>query len=722
MLRLAIFVATGLLVGCPSKQPEAPRVPDDSALRVRIAQAEARRAGGVDELVELAATGDVHARTLALRGLGRVGGDKAHAALEAAVDDKDPKIVEAALYAIGVAAALDDDTKWNPSSKLVAALARAPLPALEALGRAGDASIQTELIGRLADANPAIARAAAIALGRHGRRKLAWQAEAHAALAKATTRAEPGVRFASTYAFSREHEPPADEAVNAALVARIADTDGEIRATAIAALAKRKAVAAARKQIEEALRDHDWRVAVEAVRALAGANGDDAGRIAVSEVLAQRWAELEKGRPADAHVIIEALRTFLDHPTSNGVAVASVLLMIERAGKGPTVVPALTRGWIECLVLADTPVMGASAAKNGGSGPAASTSAHDGSVAVDGMATCGRGRLPDHLRLPLISQLVIAKVGDASFRRAAIRVLLAHDDPRVRAAGLSILPATWLDGDAKSQATIIGTISSALAVKNPIVAGTAVDVAGELYEAMGTDHPLRTTLDNALLARAKTETDIELASSLYALIGKRAIAGGADVCRAGLGGQPARAKAAADCLKALGEAAPPLPTGAAEPPPGIDVATVIGKRLMWHLATTRGEIVIELRPDVAPWAVASIVALTRRGFYDGLEFHRVVPNFVVQGGDPTQSGWGGPGYTLPAEPASGLDGAGYVQGGVGMADAGRDSGGSQWFIMHSRAPHLDGRYTWIGSVVTGQKSADALLIGDKVDKATIEQR
>ena len=196
---------------------------------------------------------------------------------------------------------------------------------------------------------------------------------------------------------------------------------------------------------------------------------------------------------------------------------------------------------------------------------------------------------------------------------------------------------------------------------------------------------------------------------------------GADVCRSGLAGQPARAKAAAECLKALGEATPPPPSSATEPL-ALDVATVIGKRLYWHLATSRGEIVIELRPDIAPWAVASIVALTNRGFYDGLEFHRVVPNFVVQGGDPTMSGWGGPGYTLPAEPSSSGEAAGYVAGGVGLADAGRDSGGSQWFIMHSRAPHLDGRYTWFGAVVSGQKSADALLIGDRVDKATIEQR
>ncbi len=127
-----------------------------------------------------------------------------------------------------------------------------------------------------------------------------------------------------------------------------------------------------------------------------------------------------------------------------------------------------------------------------------------------------------------------------------------------------------------------------------------------------------------------------------------------------------------------------------------------------------------LRPDVAPWAVAAIVMLTKRGFYDGIEFHRVVPNFVVQGGDPTESGWGGPGFTLPAEPGSALDGPGFVAGGVGIADAGRDSGGSQWFIMHSRATHLDGRYTWIGSVISGGNSADQLVIGDEVSKASVE--
>jgi peptidyl-prolyl cis-trans isomerase B (cyclophilin B) len=158
------------------------------------------------------------------------------------------------------------------------------------------------------------------------------------------------------------------------------------------------------------------------------------------------------------------------------------------------------------------------------------------------------------------------------------------------------------------------------------------------------------------------------------------------------------------------------------PAPPVDVASVIGAPLRWHLTTSRGEIVIALRPDVAPWAVATIVTLTRKGFYDGLEFHRVVPDFVVQGGDPTMSGWGGPGFTTPAEPGTALDGPGFAIGGTGIADAGRDSGGSQWFVMHSRAAHLDGRYTWIGTVESGQKYADALQIGDKVERAVIEAR
>jgi peptidyl-prolyl cis-trans isomerase B (cyclophilin B) len=296
-------------------------------------------------------------------------------------------------------------------------------------------------------------------------------------------------------------------------------------------------------------------------------------------------------------------------------------------------------------------------------------------------------------------------------------VLLAHADARVRAAGLGALASTWHDTDTRGQQALISTLTSALASKDPIIEGAAIEAISSLYEN-SLDASYKRTLDAAVAARASTEQDVELSTALFNLIEKRTIADGVDACRHGLEGHPVRAQAAAACLRALGEGVT-APAAAPPPLPPVDVKTVIGHHVLWRLTTARGEIWIELRPDVAPWAVASIAALTQRHFYDGLEGHRVVPNFVVQGGDPTMSGAGGPGYNLPAEPSGAADGAGFFAGGVGMADAGRDSAGSQWFIMHSRAAHLDGRYTWVGAVTKGQSIADALVIGDKVEHATI---
>ncbi|MBZ0232302.1 MAG: peptidylprolyl isomerase [Deltaproteobacteria bacterium] len=158
---------------------------------------------------------------------------------------------------------------------------------------------------------------------------------------------------------------------------------------------------------------------------------------------------------------------------------------------------------------------------------------------------------------------------------------------------------------------------------------------------------------------------------------------------------------------------------------------------MWKLTTTQGDVTIALAGELAPWHVAAVQELTFKGFYDGVLFHRVVPDFVVQGGDPTGSGWGGPGFTLPSETGSRIDAptrpsrderAGlsetgapeYAPGAVGIADAGKDTGGSQWFVMHGRAPHLDGRYTWIGTVTEGADVIDRLQIGDRIVRARVQ--
>ncbi len=707
----ATFVGLGcLLAACPSTRGNSgvvaptvsPAASDDRPLRISIARAEAEREDGVRGLEEIVRTGGRPGKLLALRGLGRIGGANARRVLLTALGDPDPELIAAAMAAIGVARELDDlsieDNAPNVEP-LHAAFARTSgagrVLAIEALGRAGDQRSQPLLVAELAGP-PELAEAAGIALARHGRRKIALTpATLPVVLDVITHGASVRTRYAAIYALARAHvpTPPSAPTLPAVLLERVGDADRAVRVQAILAIVKFKLVSSAGSQLTPALLDRDWSVAVEAVRALTGDQADAVSADAVATALVRRLPALDDGVETEAHVILEGLRGL--QKSGARPVVATTLRTLTQWASTTTKAPALTRAWIECLA----------------------TSAYArGANQLAPVAACGGGALPDHLRLPLVADLIAAKIGSLAERRSQLGALLAHKDVRIRAAALGALTAAWKESTEADHRSTIGILVSALASPEPLFAGTAVEAAEGFYEAIGTgDH---SAIDAAVIERATIEKDPDLSGPLLELIGKRKLAAGLEACRAGLAGGPGRAKAARGCMSALGEAVgETTPTHAAAPP--VDVSTVIGASLEWHLATTRGELVIDLRPDVAPWAVASILSLTTKGLYDGLEFHRVVPGFVVQGGDPTESGSGGPGYVLPAEPATTADGPGYLAGGVGLADSGRDSAGSQWFVMHARAAHLDGRYTWVGSLRSGQNSADALLIGDKVVKATI---
>jgi cyclophilin family peptidyl-prolyl cis-trans isomerase/HEAT repeat protein len=134
--------------------------------------------------------------------------------------------------------------------------------------------------------------------------------------------------------------------------------------------------------------------------------------------------------------------------------------------------------------------------------------------------------------------------------------------------------------------------------------------------------------------------------------------------------------------------------------------------------TEKGEFTIELLPDDAPLTVDSFVQLARRGFFNGITFHRVVPNFVIQGGDPRGDGNGGPGYQIRCE----INEAEYGRGAVGMALSGKDTGGSQWFVTHSPQPHLDGGYTVFGMVAEkDMRVIDSIARGDKILSITVTE-
>ncbi|EJP75751.1 MULTISPECIES: peptidylprolyl isomerase [Campylobacter] len=139
------------------------------------------------------------------------------------------------------------------------------------------------------------------------------------------------------------------------------------------------------------------------------------------------------------------------------------------------------------------------------------------------------------------------------------------------------------------------------------------------------------------------------------------------------------------------------------------------------LSTEKGDITLELFADEAPQAVANFVELIKSGFYNGLNFHRVIPNFVIQGGCPNGNGMGGPGWRIKCE----CDGqkVKHERGSLSMAHAGRDTGGSQFFICHSPQPHLNGVHTVFGKCANEEslKVPDSIRQGDKIILAQIKE-
>ena len=136
-----------------------------------------------------------------------------------------------------------------------------------------------------------------------------------------------------------------------------------------------------------------------------------------------------------------------------------------------------------------------------------------------------------------------------------------------------------------------------------------------------------------------------------------------------------------------------------------------GKNPKATIETTKGRIVIELYADKAPKTVANFVKLAKQGFYNGIIFHRVIPAFMIQTGDPTGTGRGGPGYTFADEIAPDLKHD--VPGVVSMANAGPNTNGSQFFITVAPALWLDGKYNIFGRVLEGQSVVDAIVVVDR---------
>ena len=165
----------------------------------------------------------------------------------------------------------------------------------------------------------------------------------------------------------------------------------------------------------------------------------------------------------------------------------------------------------------------------------------------------------------------------------------------------------------------------------------------------------------------------------------------------------------------------PIRTPPVAEKPGIDWSALdqLSTEAVAELTTSKGLIVIDLLPELAPGSVVNFVKLAKQGFYNGKNIHRVVPNFVIQGGCSRGDGYGGLNYTIRSEFPEGAyyDDEGYV----GMASVGKHTECTQWFITHSPTPHLDGKYTIFGEVVEGMDVVHKLAVGDRITRVVISK-
>ena len=723
--RAPLFALTLWLAACPKGSPDAPpAAPLTPADRGAIARLEAQRELGVARLIDLA--GDAHPdrRALALRALGRVGSREAVAHLRTRLTGPDVVAAAAALGIAGATGALEPADARAITGELAALTVSGPGRAvvLEALGRIGDAGALAPLSTAMASSDPAVATAAGLALGRLGRAKVALDDTAELAALGASRSDDVEIRYAATYALARAFidpkapSPAPTDPVVRALSARLDDADPIVRATAVAGLAARRAVTSATPALLAALDDGDARVGVELVRALGGAASTEATRAALVTYLTETAAGWGSGAlPAPfAHVVLEGLRLEAERAGEPAVRAMFVAVARDYADVPASGRPAERRragAWASCLSL--SALARPTAAARG------ADSLGDPAIAMSQLERCGGDLVPEAQVRALAFAAIAA--GPAADALRKLSPYVAHPDQQLAIAAIGELAGLWKSAAERERTQIRDHLVAALQRSEPAVAGAAAEAAGELIGEHG-GGGLLAPLGAAVVARLGTASgQPELLTTLLDAVTSAKLDAAPTCQQLRTHVNPTLRAAARKCVTALiGD--DPGPAVPREPPPTppLDPASAFGVH-RWRLLTTQGEVTIELSPELAPWHVASIASLTRANFYDGLPFHRVVADFVVQGGDPTGTGWGGPDYLLPTETGSLLEGpGGYRLGGVGIADSGKDTGGSQWFAMIGRAPHLDGRYTWIGKVSEGQDVVDRLQMFDQVLRARVD--
>jgi len=617
-------------------------------------------------LLALAREGSGAVRARALRALGRLQDPSCVAVLVAALRAEDADVRAEAARAAGLLG-----LSWDPLPEGVVPGLVAPLleaekaeggeavrqAQLEALGRLGTAPALQRLVDRLGG-DAGTAERAALGLGTAAKRGQALPGQAIPPLRRLleSEDASPPVRFAAAYALHQGKAAGMGEAFTRC--AR--DGTPEARAVCVRALGE---------------------VGEDPVAVLAAALLDESPRVAVQAVrgLAKRSLACPAEGTCPPLEALAGLAGRLSGPAVPG-AWQPFLALLQAD------LPARARPWLASLrqgLSAAPPVMDCRAAaaldRLGGR--------------LEAVASCGRGEVPEVLRLRLgLQELSRSPTLSKDGKVTSARPWLLHAAAGVRLAAVGMLAEA---GDPGAVPPLLAALEDADAV----VAASAAAGLGQLPA---------TGAGAAVLAFAQRPgLPEDLRPTLAEALGALKPDGAEPLLRQWLGSPTAalRSAAAVALGKVTGQPLPlPQPVPRAEAAPWAPVPE--GTRL--ELLTSRGAIRVRLDVREAPRTSAVMAGLAERGFHDGTTFHRVVPDFVAQGGDPRGDGEGGPGFTVRCE----VGGLRYSRGTLGMALSGKDTGGSQFFFTHSPQPHLEGRYTAFGQVESGQDVVDSLLEGD----------
>ena len=557
---------------------------------------------------------------------------------------------------------------------------------LEALGKTGDLATLTALPDVPLPATLEADRALSIA--RYGLRGI-HDPDATSWLSERLTSSDPLLREAAAYVFSRFPTPEpwlhVADAVRAAVDGL--DADDPAQMYLVLALGRLPDKNVEFRRMRLLAESADWRVRTNAARALA-----------------------RHGVSPQAHA---ALLDALDDPSAHVAAAAAAALstdtlgadLLDRAEAWIAAHPDAWRVW--------TPLLPALV----GGGRTQEALRWTQSLRPSRPVPVA---IPEHEQ-PFAYAAALGALGGSpdAGAREVLAAATADADPRVAYAAVAALRARWeAERDPAAAPFFFERFAEALRRRDLATAYAAAPaLADSLFRPLGASDVLRETYA-AMAVPDDIEPMVEIVRALGEVRDTSAVGFLLNVALEGP--HPTIRQAAAETLsERFGEGVDFEATGLNPPDfPRFSWAQLraLGRHPLLTLRTDRGAVVLELDAEAAPVTVQVIAMNARAGRYDGVPFHRVVSNFVVQGGDFARAdGFGGPGYFIPSE----FTRIPYERGAVGMASAGKDTEGSQYFVTHSAQPHLDGRYTAFGRVVRGQDVVDALLQGDRVLEARI---